>query len=172
MGIDQDTSWLDYRIGRLSLATILYIKDARGDGVSSRDEIFADFAEYLRVLYSAGTPGLERYLKDFERGAGLPRLCPEQRQGLEEDISLQDLEEASKAMKKAKGLGEDGFPVELYKTVKGTLLPMLLEVFMEARDRGTLLASMREGLVCLMQKPGLLSYAGWTTGLIDLGEMT
>lgn len=57
-------------------------------------------------------------------------------------------------LQSGKSPGPDGLPAEFYKTYRHFLLPVLRQVFEEAREMGVLPATMREALIIALPKPG------------------
>lgn len=76
------------------------------------------------------------------------------RDKLEADITVEEVEGAIASFAPRKSPGLDGIPSEWYTTFSGGLAPRLLRVFLTARREGRLPPSMREALVVLIHKGG------------------
>lgn len=76
------------------------------------------------------------------------------RELLNRNISLEELEIALKGMLNGKAPGSDGLPPELYKRFWGILGPHLLASLLQAEDLGTLAPDQRRGIIALIPKKG------------------
>jgi exonuclease III len=83
---------------------------------------------------------------------GLPTLPEEQADALEVPFTYPELAAAVKGAAAARAPGLDGLPYEFYKTVLAIIGPQLLKVFNQMLQDGSLVASMRSGVVRLIPK--------------------
>uniref|UniRef100_A0A2R5L921 Putative reverse transcriptase n=1 Tax=Ornithodoros turicata TaxID=34597 RepID=A0A2R5L921_9ACAR len=81
-------------------------------------------------------------------------LTSDQSSDLDLDVSVHELFQAARSMRKGKSPGPDGLPVEFYLRFWDILGPALRGVFLDAVERGTLPASSRRGYVKLLCKDG------------------
>jgi Reverse transcriptase (RNA-dependent DNA polymerase) len=83
---------------------------------------------------------------------GLPTLPEEQADALEVPFTYPELAVAVVGAWAAGAPGQDGLPYEFYKTVLAIIGPQLLKVFNQMLQVGSMVASMRSGVVRLIPK--------------------
>ena len=92
---------------------------------------------YFENLYSNKIENLEdinSFLETYE----LTKLNQEDIHNLNRLISSNEIKEVIKNLPKKKRLKPEGFSAEFYKTLKEELIPILLKVFHEIEEEGTL----------------------------------
>ncbi|XP_064410547.1 LINE-1 reverse transcriptase homolog isoform X1 [Latimeria chalumnae] len=87
-------------------------------------------------------------------GVELPVLPEESRQCLEAPITKGEIVTAIRNINNGKSPGEDGFPIEFYKTYMEHITPLLLEVYQEIQEKGRLPDSMNRAMITLIPKDG------------------
>lgn len=97
----------------------------------------------------------------LERGEGVPFLPPKEslisdldRQLLNRELSVEELENALKEMQNGKSPGCDGLPPEFYKRFWGQLGKHLLASFLYSEEQGVLTPDQRRGIITLIPKKG------------------
>ena len=78
----------------------------------------------------------------------------EERASLEKEITLEEVQAAIAGMKTGKCPGPNGIPAEVYKKYSELLSPHLLNLFLGARDEGSLPLDLRKATIVAIHKPG------------------
>lgn len=135
-------------------STIPAVGSPAGDVCTATVDINRVFKEFYINLYSSMSNSIDEEMHTFLEPLGLPKLTEEQKQFLDSDISVEELEEVIRAMPSGKAPGPDGFTAEFFKSFATELAPRLLEVYKEALERGELPLTMRQALITLIPKKG------------------
>ncbi len=104
-------------------------------------------------LYSTTSPCTQR-ISEYIDNINLPNLSPEQQQECEGDITIQECEDAIGKIKANRSPGEDGIPIEFYKTFWADINIFLISVYNESFEKQKLPNSMRKSIVTLIHKKG------------------
>lgn len=110
------------------------------------------FRSFYQHLYTSQRSDTIDFLPFFDDTA-LAWLLNAHREFLLAHFEDDELTEAIMQLQNGKSPGPDGLPAEFYKAYKHLLIPVLRRVFEEARDTGTLPATMREALIIALPKP-------------------
>ena len=86
---------------------------------------------------------------------GLPQLGPEQRAGLDFDITLQELFTAVMQLSSGQAPGIDGLPADFYKHFWGCIAGVIYEVVCESFHEGSLPVSCQHAVLSLLPKRGI-----------------
>lgn len=84
----------------------------------------------------------------------MPRVSLSNRDLLEKDITLQEVQDVIRSLTSGKTPGDDGYPSDFYKKCNNILAPRLLTVFHCALQKGLLPSSMRKSLITGIYKKG------------------
>ncbi|XP_072012556.1 peroxisomal membrane protein PEX14 isoform X1 [Engystomops pustulosus] len=99
---------------------------------------------------SASSVEISRFLDSLP----LWRLTPAQSSELDAPLSAEEVELAIQSLPPGKTPGLDGLGGEWYRDNCETLVPLLLSLYSDAFDSGSLPDSMREALIVVLPKPG------------------
>ena len=92
---------------------------------------------------------MDRFLEKLN----LPRLNQEEIKIMNNPSTSTEIEAVIKNLPKSKITGPDGFTGEFYQTFREELMPILLKLFQEISEEGTLPSSFYEATITLILKP-------------------
>lgn len=98
---------------------------------SDKSHIEEAFVQHYKKLFSCSAPPLSGFKDDFL--PLLPKVDGNDKDFLEEPISLSEVTKAIDDLKPGKSPGPDGLIAGFYKTFKHEISSVLLEVFTEVR---------------------------------------
>ena len=108
--------------------------------------------DYYEQLYGNKTDNLEE-MDNFLEKFNLPRLNQEEIEIMNSPITSTEIEAVIKNLSKNKSPGPDGFTGEFYQTFREEQMPVLLKLFQEIAEEGTLPDSFYEATITLIPKP-------------------
>ena len=108
--------------------------------------------DYYKQLYANKMDNLEEMDKLLE-SHNLPRLNQEEIENMNRTITSTEIETVIKYLPTNKSPGPDGFTGEFYQTFSEELTPVLLKVFQNIAEGGTLPNSFYEATITLIPKP-------------------
>lgn len=133
---------------------ITEILSPTGSLVHSPPDVLRCFVDFYRELYSSHSTTTFLEAKRFLATIPLPTLTPDQCALLDQPISCEEVEDAIASLKNGKSPGPDGLPGEFYKKFSEFLAPQLHNVFLKAKELGSLPPSAYEATIIVIPKPG------------------
>ena len=134
-----------------------------GQILSKKKDIISRFTQHISKRYNANASdnnsSAEEYLKNNIKN----KLSGEQKQKLEEPISMLELTAALKSMKKGKSPGSNGFTASFFKHFWDYLGIFLFRSLQQSITEGSFSQTLREAMITLIPKTGkpLDTLKGW-----------
>ena len=128
------------------------IRNEKGEERTDTAEIQRIMRVYYKQLYANKMNNLEEMDKFLEKHK-LPRLKKEQRENVNRPITSTEIETVIKNVPTNKSPGPDGFTGEFHQTLREELTPILLKLFKNTAEGGTLPNSFYEATITLIPKP-------------------
>ena len=110
--------------------------------------------DYYKQLYANKMDNLEEMDKFLEMH-NLPRLNQEEIENMNRQITRTEIETVIKNLPRNKSPRPDGFTGEFYQTFRKELTPILLKLFQNIAEGGTLPNSFYEATITLIPKPDI-----------------
>ena len=108
--------------------------------------------DYYKQLYANKMDNLEEMDKSSEKHT-LPRLNQEEIENINRPVTSTEIKTVIKNLPTNKSPGTDGFTGEFYQTFREELIPVLLKLFQNTAEGGTLSNSFYEVTITLIPKP-------------------
>ena len=108
--------------------------------------------DYCKQLYANKMDNLEE-MNEFLEKHNLLRLNQEEIENINRPITRTEIETVIQNFPTNKSPGPDGFTGEFHQTFGEELTPMLLKLFQNIAERGTLPNSFYEATIILIPKP-------------------
>ena len=128
------------------------IRNEKGDVTTDPEEMQSIMRDYYKELYANKMDNLEEMDKFLEMH-NLPRLNQEEIENMNRPITSTEIETVVKNLPTNKSPGPDGFTGEFYQTFIEELTPILLKLFQNIAERGTLPNTFYEATITLIPKP-------------------
>ena len=119
-----------------------------------RTGINAEFTAYYAQPYSSSTTSSPDEIKELLGNIPLPTITHTQREQLELDITVEEVEHAIYGLKSGKATGPNSIPIELYKILATKLAPRMLKMYEESASVGVLPADQRMATIVVLPKAG------------------
>ena len=119
--------------------------------------------DYHKQLYANKMDNLEEMDKFLEKH-NLPSLNKEEIENINRPITRTEIETVIKNPPTNKSPGPDGFTGKFYQTLREEITPILLKLFQNISEGGTLPNSFYEGTITLIPKVDKMSQRKKTTG--------
>lgn len=133
-------------------ADITTVNSKEGVLISEPKQVNATFRSFYAELYSSGISYDKRTCEKFLNNIRLPKLTAVESEALNSPISVRELEEAVRNMRKGKSPGFDGIPPEVYLTFWDILGPLLLDMFHYSLERGSFSRDVNIAFISLLLK--------------------
>ena len=127
------------------------IRNENGEVTTDNAEIQRVMRDYYKQLYANRMDNLEGMDKFLEKH-NLLRLNQEETENINRPITSTEIQTVIKNLPTNKSSGPDGFTGELYQTFREELTPILLKLFQNIAEGGTLANSFYETTITLMPK--------------------
>ena len=108
--------------------------------------------DYYKLVYANKMDNLEEMDKFLEKH-NRPRLNQEEIENINRRITSTEIETVIKNLPRNKSPGPDGFTGEFYQKFREELTPILVELFQNIAEGGTLPNSFYEATITLIPKP-------------------
>ena len=128
------------------------IRNVKGEVTTDTAEIQRMMRDYYKHLYANEIDNLEEKDKFLEKH-NLLRLNQEEIENMNRPITSTEIETVIKNLSRNKSPGPDGFIGEFYQTFTEELTPLLLKLFQNTAEGGTLPNSFYEATITLIPKP-------------------
>ena len=171
--INKTKSWFSEKINKIDkqLARLTKKKGRRLNRIrNEKGEVTTDIAEiqrimrdYYKQLYANKMDNLEE-LDKFLETHNLLRLNQEEIENMNRPITSTEIETVIKNLPTNRSPGPDGFTGKFYQTFREELIPILLKLFQNIAEAGTLPSPFSEATISLMANQTKMSQRKKTTG--------
>ena len=127
-------------------------RNEKGEVTTATAEIQRIMRDYYKQLYANKMDNLEEMDRFLEKH-NLPRLNQEEIKNINRPITSTEIQTVIKNLPTNKNPGPDGFTGDFYQTFREELTPILLKLFQNIAERGTLPNSFYEATITLIPKP-------------------
>ena len=128
------------------------IRNEKGEVTTDTTEIQRIMRDYYKELYANKMDNLEETDKYLEKH-NLLRLNQEEIENINRHITSTEIDTVFKNLPTNKSPGPEAFAGEFYQTFREELTPILLKLFHNIAEGGTLLNSFYEATITLIPKP-------------------
>lgn len=133
---------------------IYKIKSENGEALVDPKDINNSFSDFYKKVYKSKKDINQKAIDDFLSNIELPTLNSEAKQCLDEEITLEELNEVISQLPNNKSAGPDGFSAEFYKKFKNHLAPLMHRLIKNSKEQGKFPSTMYQANIVLIPKPG------------------
>ena len=152
---DKPSRLLAHQLKRQATSRLIpQIKDSAGRLISDPTAINAVFKTFYSSLYDSESPSDTADMTSFLQSLETPEVDHVTAGGLDAPLSLEEVVFSIKAMQSNKAPGPDGFSVEFFKKFTNKLAPLLIAVYNESLERGSLPPTLTQASIALLLKKG------------------
>ena len=130
------------------------LKNQDGEICTSDEQVAERFAAYYADLYKIRSQSNPLQIEEYLASVSVPVLAAEDRNGLEEEITLTEVQDAILKLKAGKSPGPNGIPAEVYKRFPDLLGPHILGLFLGAREEGHIPPDLWRATIAVIHKQG------------------
>ena len=134
-----------------------HIRKLCASGVITADpyQILEEQKRFYNSLYELQSNDInEKISETFLSNLKMPTLSEEQKQSCEGEISFEELESVLNSFQNNKSPGNDGLPIEFYKTCWNLINEFLMECVQESFKYGKMSSSQKKAVITLIEKQG------------------
>ena len=139
------------------------IRNEKGEITTDTEEIQRMMRDYYKQLYANKMDNLEEMDKFLEKH-NHPRLNQEETENMNRPITSTEIETVIKNLPRNKSSGPDGFTGKFYQTFREELTHILLKLFPDIAEGGTLSNSFYKDTITQYQNQTEMSQRKKTTG--------
>ena len=162
--INKTKSWLFEKINKIDKSLARHIKkkgektqinrirNEKGEVTTDTAEIQSIMRDYYKQLYASKMENLEEIDKFLEKH-NLLRLNKEEIENINRPVTSTEIETVITNLQTNKSPGPEGFTGKSYQTFREELTPILLKVFQNIAEGGTLPNSFYEATITIIPKP-------------------
>lgn len=132
---------------KVSDRMILALRDKDNSIQVESPKIAQAMANYYTDLYASRDPSRQDIEGFFNEQQGLPRISDDHKDGLDAEITAEEVLNVIKKLKTKKTPGEDGFPSEYYKAFSEVLVDPMVKLFNHILESGEIPPSWREAII-------------------------
>ena len=128
------------------------IRNEKGEVTTDTAKIQRIMRDCYKQLYVNKMDNLEE-MDNFLEKHNLPSLNQEETENMNRTLTSMEIETVIKNLQTDKSPGPDGFKGEFYQTFREEITPILLKLFQNITEGGTLPNSFYEASITLISKP-------------------
>ena len=137
---------------REAQSTIPAIRTEGGAVTREPTEINKIFREFYAMHYLSETQVDQQEMHAFLASLALPTLSVDQVDLLDAPITREEIVDVIRGLPSSKAPGPDGFTADFFKVYAEELSPLLLQMYSEALDKGSLPPTLSEALISVILK--------------------
>ena len=128
------------------------IRDTSDNLLCDPADINATFKSFYSTLYKSEFPSNTIAMDRFLNNLNPPTVNPATANELDSQLKLHEVVNAINSMQSKKAPGPDGYPTEFFKRFSDKIAPILLDVYKESMERGTLPPTLTQASISVLLK--------------------